>query len=475
MVWIEFEDSAIDNNEGRIWVYLFFSAVASTLGCTVILSDVIWNKLFPQHSFSILEGRGFLNRALSLSGGTLLTAALYKLLPQALGYIGTVVEDNKLQNAYLFVAFAIGLCLCWVLNAVIHLCTAKSVVHCAHDVEQDAGDGIEHSHSHGLDTANEDHTHSHDLTQNDQAHEHSHYHSHSVGREGSEHAPASTMSRRSLAHLVGCDENSRLLDESSLLLHHHAVHQHYSVPDGPEFTPAAPPMLLSATTRVLPCHDPGRCRGFSSIKQCSKDVHDSHCDCGDTTFSQSEDAYSGGAYYDPRDNECPEDQADPQLHHHHVTTTDGQIFSIGIQTAAAITLHKFPEGFLMYATNKADQDLGFQVFIALALHNFTEGFSIAAPLYIALRSRLKALIISAVLCGGSQPLGALAAKFLLRGKELEEGSTLQLGLLIAAVAGLMSTIALQMIAVPAFTGGTQRLVVSWTTLGVLFVLFVNCV
>jgi len=91
-------------------------------------------------------------------------------------------------------------------------------------------------------------------------------------------------------------------------------------------------------------------------------------------------------------------------HHHHVPTN--AFLSIGLQTSIAIALHKLPEGFITYATNHANPKLGFAVFLALFIHNITEGFAMALPLYLAINSRWKAVAISSVLGGVSQPLGA---------------------------------------------------------------------
>jgi len=87
-------------------------------------------------------------------------------------------------------------------------------------------------------------------------------------------------------------------------------------------------------------------------------------------------------------------------HHHHVPTN--AFLSIGLQTCLAIALHKLPEGFITYATNHANPRLGFSVFLALFIHNIAEGFAMALPLYLALNSKLKALMWSSVLGGVSQ-------------------------------------------------------------------------
>jgi ZIP family zinc transporter len=93
-----------------------------------------------------------------------------------------------------------------------------------------------------------------------------------------------------------------------------------------------------------------------------------------------------------------------ERHHHHVPTN--AFLAIGLQTSIAIALHKLPEGFITYATNHANPKLGFSVFLALFIHNISEGFAMALPLYLAINSRGKAMLWSALLGGVSQPMGA---------------------------------------------------------------------
>lgn len=139
---------------------------------------------------------------------------------------------------------------------------------------------------------------------------------------------------------------------------------------------------------------------------------------------------------------------DHGAHHHHVPTN--AFLSIGLQTVIAIALHKFPEGFITYATNHANPQLGFNVFMALFVHNIAEGFSMALPLYMAFGSRLRAIAWTSLLGGFSQPLGAAIAwlVFKVAGKGGSDG---ELGInntayaaLFAATAGIMVSVALQL-------------------------------
>lgn len=129
-------------------------------------------------------------------------------------------------------------------------------------------------------------------------------------------------------------------------------------------------------------------------------------------------------------------------HHHHVFSN--AFLSIGLQTSIAIALHKLPEGFITFATNHANRKLGFAVFMALFIHNITEGFAMALPLYLALRSRWKAMIWSSLLGGASQPLGAGLAAIWLKAAgrgEMAPGERVY-GCMFAVTAGVMTSVAL---------------------------------
>lgn len=133
-------------------------------------------------------------------------------------------------------------------------------------------------------------------------------------------------------------------------------------------------------------------------------------------------------------------------HHHHVPTN--AFLSLGLQTSIAIALHKFPEGFITYATNHASPTLGFSLFMAIFVHNISEGFAMALPLYMALGSRLRALAWSSILGGLSQPLGAAIAVLWFRvadGTHLSPGAVAY-ACMFAITAGIMVSVALQLFA-----------------------------
>lgn len=143
-------------------------------------------------------------------------------------------------------------------------------------------------------------------------------------------------------------------------------------------------------------------------------------------------------------------------HHHHVP--QNAFLSIGLQTSLAIALHKLPEGFITYATNHTNPKLGWSVFIALVIHNITEGFAMSLPLYLALKSKVKAIIWSSLLGGISQPAGAGIAALWIWGSKKAHSQHLDpgngdgidgpswavYGGLFAATAGVMTNVALQL-------------------------------
>ncbi|OAA58607.1 zip metal ion transporter [Niveomyces insectorum RCEF 264] len=175
-------------------------------------------------------------------------------------------------------------------------------------------------------------------------------------------------------------------------------------------------------------------------------AHD-HADVWSTSSNADDDLEAGGV-----------PQQHQQQHHHHVPTN--AFLSIGLQTVLAIGLHKFPEGFITFATNHANPALGFNVFAALFVHNIAEGFAMALPLYMAFGSRLRAILSAVALGGLSQPLGAGAAVLWLRhlgqsngggggggggaDDPNDAGNGTAYGVLFAVTAGIMTAVALQL-------------------------------
>ncbi len=103
-----------------------------------------------------------------------------------------------------------------------------------------------------------------------------------------------------------------------------------------------------------------------------------------------------------------------------------------IRFAAAIALHKFPEGLAVFAASLGGLELGLPVAIAMALHNIPEGIAVSVPVYYATGSRGKAFLYAS-LTGLADPAGALIG-YLVLAPFLTETV---LHSIYAAVAGVM--------------------------------------
>ena len=218
-----------------------------------------------------------------------------------------------------------------------------------------------------------------------------------------------------------------------------------------------PPMARSATTATIPtAHEQTPLLEGIAEEQRSRADHIIHPPTRYYTSRSNTSDLQPGAQSNSPEDECDsdtlhkadtldsEDSPGPDRHHHHVPSN--AFLSIGLQTSIAIALHKLPEGFITYATNHANPKLGVSVFLALFIHNITEGFAMALPLYLALNSRMKAMVISFALGGLSQPIGAAVAAiwFKLAGNGDWAPSEGVYGSMFAVTAGIMASVALQL-------------------------------
>ena len=104
----------------------------------------------------------------------------------------------------------------------------------------------------------------------------------------------------------------------------------------------------------------------------------------------------------------------------------------GLFIGAALCLHNFPEGFLVFMNALENPGTGVAVAVALAIHNIPEGIAVGAPVYAATRNRLKTVGLTA-LTGVAEPVGAVLGFLLL--SQFLTGSTL--GWVFGVVAGMM--------------------------------------
>ncbi|MBP1889359.1 ZIP family zinc transporter [Clostridium moniliforme] len=104
----------------------------------------------------------------------------------------------------------------------------------------------------------------------------------------------------------------------------------------------------------------------------------------------------------------------------------------GIFTALAIAIHSFPEGLATFVSALDNASVAIPITIAIAIHNIPEGISVSVPIYYATGDKKKAFIYS-FLSGMSEPVGAIIGYLLLR----NIFNDVTLGVLLAAVAGIM--------------------------------------
>lgn len=122
------------------------------------------------------------------------------------------------------------------------------------------------------------------------------------------------------------------------------------------------------------------------------------------------------------------------------------LLAIGLQTILGISIHRIPEGFLLFAASQFDRQLGASLVLALGIHSFSEGFSVAVPLNAALKRRGAVWLISAFLGCGPQLFGAFLGWLLLRGeRDLGPDAKFYFGTSMSATAGFMIVVSLQMV------------------------------
>ncbi len=130
---------------------------------------------------------------------------------------------------------------------------------------------------------------------------------------------------------------------------------------------------------------------------------------------------------------------------------EGKLMRIGLLVAFGVGIHNFPEGVATFAGALKDVRLGAAIAVAIAIHNIPEGIAVSAPVYTATGSRRKAFLWS-FLSGISEPVGAaLSALILFR--FLTE---VVLGWMLAVVAGVMVSLAIDELVPSAKSFGTEH-------------------
>ncbi|KTB21895.1 Zinc-regulated transporter 3 [Nakaseomyces glabratus] len=518
--------------------WLLFSLISSLL----CILGALFVPIISRYSSKSHENNNtkLVNYGLSLSAGSMMTTALYKMLP-------AMDPDNRFT---VFFGFTFGILISFFLNYVVHAFTSESLIHCAH--------GDDHSHSHG----DHDHAHDHDHDHNDSheyghGHEHSHEHGNnnnhvhlddneadddlydplsrhrSVETEHSAllpHGKEGVRRRLSLLDLFSkkhrdigpcCDsivkscgvlsvpadkltcvplnQRGKCLNEqchnymqevdqrpnhvssqtdssyspnhsnsSSYESQDDAEHKHehtsgvvclennigYDLENLDtyrnnymlgrrntiEYQPSAKVSTNAGSTSV-------RSQAISrpSLKGINSAPH--YSENAQTTKASNHD---GHGHDDGHEHFHHHDEEALYSHHHHLETPFSKLLSIGLQTCLVLTLHKFPEGLIIFYTNQSDEtkSLGLSIFISLLIHNFVEGFAMTLPFYTAFESKWKAILITTILGGGSQPFGAILGYFIFKSSggdhKHSDGAPPIMGLLLSITAGFLVVISVQM-------------------------------
>lgn len=391
----------IDSPLPRWLLYTIISSVLCIGGgmCVPLLSFLFNTK--SQTSSKLV------NYGLSLSSGSMITTALYKMLPRD--------SEEGTKSATIFCGMLIGMITSLGLNNLVHAFASESMVHCAHDTG-------------GMDN-NEGRSRNDDeftpLTHHEQSG------SRTIGSNG--HALHSKPSLIDLLSTVDNGSMGRCSNFDSCI-----------------------PVLNEETFPCLPATI--RTPRTGSEQQSYLEAQGLACLENHVGYDLENLPIYRQKFHLQRHRQSNEPSTAPSAygslaheesirHHHHLETPFSKLLSIGMQTCVVITLHKFPEGFILYYTNRSSQaskDFGFSIFLSLALHNFVEGFSMTLPFYAAFESKFVAILVTIVLGGCSQPLGAFIGYLIFKDKNIDPNYHPHMDLYLSITAGFLLVIGLQM-------------------------------
>lgn len=147
-------------------------------------------------------------------------------------------------------------------------------------------------------------------------------------------------------------------------------------------------------------------------------------------------------------------------HDHPDGKSNVNLMRIGLLVAFGIGIHNFPEGMATFAGALKDPRLGVAIAVAIAIHNIPEGLAVSVPIYTATKSRGKAFLWS-FLSGLSEPIGAAIAALIL----LPFLNDAVLGWVLAAVGGIMVSLAIDELVPAAKSFGSEHTPILGTITG----------
>ncbi|KAI8084770.1 Zinc/iron permease [Halteromyces radiatus] len=403
------------------WILVFISTTACVLGASIVFIDRIWHR----RQGSILSSRTFLASSMALASGVLLVSSLTILLPES------QVRLNSTSKAYS--CFLGGAMFTLVLSRIIHWCTPDAIHACGSQSPTNIDDDL----------------------------------------SGTLSTSTSSSSSSSSPTMV-----PRINHQNTPTVHHNNI-----TPKSLSLTKTKPIRVeeQEQQTLILPENSP-------TLNYGSTVLHDAHF-----RFHEHNNPNMTHSLEEQQQHHSNENQK--HLHHHHVNNHSHthhhhkvhnvhdnddndnldfeqekqQFWSIGIQTAVAICVHKFPEGLIMFISSQASSSLGVSVAAAMSIHNLTEGFMMALPIYYATGSRPTAFLCASLMGGLSQPIGALIGLLAFRSVTKDQEDML-FGVTFGIISGMMTFITVQSMLPQAIKVDThQSHVVIFFFLGVFLV------
>ncbi|KMP00712.1 zinc transporter zupT [Coccidioides immitis RMSCC 2394] len=491
------------DNDTRGWVMSCVSGVACVLGSTIICVDIVARNWFGKRNFQISDSDVFLSSSMSLSAGVLLFTSLFSMLPTSKEYLIRAGYSSGMAAFMLIGLFLLGVIVIKIVSGWIHSHIPSHVVACAHTHEEDGKiDNVPRPANGTSVIPDQPATERTPLITASENTSSATTPAHQPVPHAEPTKPHASFIRSILSGpisgLVGvrkaaCDNTgpcygfSQACGQECMTITQHRDQEAAGVPGRPDALryrsssgPLPPensrmPEIVAESVAMQPDVDKG-------VVDEARSIHSSH-----TTDMMSGEPLQHSPGHD---DVLGTDQGTPAFdsttaysplpppskeHHHHVP--QNAFLSIGLQTSLAIALHKLPEGFITYATNHTNPTLGWSVFIALFIHNITEGFAMALPLYLALKSRLKAVVWSSLLGGVSQPAGAGLAALWVWGARRANGpvpgdiedpngaSWAVYGGMFAATAGVMTNVSLQLFSEGLVLSHNQNLCIGFAIAG----------